>query len=635
MKRYIVILLSVLLSSCLTTENLTDQEILDLDVLTITTETKKNRILTKEDDELLKEFRQFALEGSDIISLFNNYNYSSLNTKNSPVKAKEDATEILDSFWSVKNREDYLIRINRLYISGMRSRYIGILNILLLKPEYLHDKDLLLEQDTWQEEIDNGIITLDDYLKIVYLINRADYTSFMDIHLFELERLSIMVRWGYAMDFITEYEAFSILEDIATEMSNFDSNWLDFGSSYVAGLTMLWYKSLRMEENISNRSMAVLNLINNYSWSKSDWNRLREISDILKDKKITTNDNLFRSSVKPPKLPKNIEVDPVIASLFDQNRKSQSYISKSRYSFELFSAIRQRDIGSIKKLLENRRDEINDIQMQTGTCFVYEAANSGNIKSVKLLLDSGFDPNLQNTGNKETALHIATEKKYSSIVKILLENGADPNFENDIYGVPLATAISDQNRVIVDLLLKHNANPTIGIYNNENPTFWGALRNNDQDIGLNVLNYIEDKTINERDAFTSLMMLLKANRQEEFKLLLNKSSNMEYRNEKGNHILYHTGSDPNFAWAAKILIDRGFTMELPGFNNFSYLSNLAYNVNYKLLLYVIDQGYDITSYDYNKMVPVMQEVFNIIEDKETPEYLNFIEELKERGIETP
>ena len=49
-------------------------------------------------------------------------------------------------------------------------------------------------------------------------------------------------------------------------------------------------------------------------------------------------------------------------------------------------------------------------------------------KMLKLMLDNGADPNVEESAMRMTPLYVAVKLHYFESINILLENGADPNF---------------------------------------------------------------------------------------------------------------------------------------------------------------------------------------------------------------
>ena len=57
---------------------------------------------------------------------------------------------------------------------------------------------------------------------------------------------------------------------------------------------------------------------------------------------------------------------------------------------------------------------------------LHNAADQGDLKSVRLLLENGEDPNLLNSEHL-TPLHLASRNGHVGVALVLLEHGADPN----------------------------------------------------------------------------------------------------------------------------------------------------------------------------------------------------------------
>ena len=72
---------------------------------------------------------------------------------------------------------------------------------------------------------------------------------------------------------------------------------------------------------------------------------------------------------------------------------------------------------------------------------LFNAAKNGDLEAVKLLLDRGIDPNLEDRRGW-TALMIGSQNRRLKIVKELLNRGADPNAQNRDGDTALMVAIS-------------------------------------------------------------------------------------------------------------------------------------------------------------------------------------------------
>ena len=87
---------------------------------------------------------------------------------------------------------------------------------------------------------------------------------------------------------------------------------------------------------------------------------------------------------------------------------------------------------------------------------LYKAAEAGNLKEVRELIEQGADPNT--TGeDKVSVLEIAANRKHLDVVQFLLEKGAKVDYKDAVSGTPLLLAVSGGDVQIVKVLLEHGA----------------------------------------------------------------------------------------------------------------------------------------------------------------------------------
>lgn len=111
----------------------------------------------------------------------------------------------------------------------------------------------------------------------------------------------------------------------------------------------------------------------------------------------------------------------------------------------------------VLKRTEGQDVDLSDIdwraQIALVTSFPRLAQSPHAVQIFQTLFDYGLDPNLTNSVDKNTFLHMATNPE---LVQLLLEEGVDPNVTNGVGDTPLA---AHTNPHIIRLLIEAGANP--------------------------------------------------------------------------------------------------------------------------------------------------------------------------------
>ena len=91
---------------------------------------------------------------------------------------------------------------------------------------------------------------------------------------------------------------------------------------------------------------------------------------------------------------------------------------------------------------------------------LHRAASQGDLKSVRVLLENGDDPDLLNS-DSYTPLHLAARNGHVDVARLLLDRGADPNGEHRNFGrvirSPLHLAAEYNHVAVVELLASRGA----------------------------------------------------------------------------------------------------------------------------------------------------------------------------------
>ncbi|KAF8184630.1 hypothetical protein K438DRAFT_1837602 [Mycena galopus ATCC 62051] len=117
------------------------------------------------------------------------------------------------------------------------------------------------------------------------------------------------------------------------------------------------------------------------------------------------------------------------------------------------------DLGIVRLLLESGADPNRHGESPPGSALA-NAAYRGSAEMVRLLLQHGADINLplDCKSGRGSALHAASYNGHVEIVRLLLEGGADANLQFNSGGVSTLVAASSQGQSeIVHLLLEHGA----------------------------------------------------------------------------------------------------------------------------------------------------------------------------------
>jgi ankyrin repeat protein len=104
---------------------------------------------------------------------------------------------------------------------------------------------------------------------------------------------------------------------------------------------------------------------------------------------------------------------------------------------------------------------------------IIEAAESGNVEMVKLLVSQGANVNGRDKEGR-TALYCASLNGHPEVVRILLKNGADPNISDDQHKAPLHCVGWCGNLEIARLLIKAGADLNAGNAYGMTPTFFAS-----------------------------------------------------------------------------------------------------------------------------------------------------------------
>jgi ankyrin repeat protein len=140
---------------------------------------------------------------------------------------------------------------------------------------------------------------------------------------------------------------------------------------------------------------------------------------------------------------------------------------------EIFDAISKKNLTKemLKEMLKESLCNINDFHLvfyNYGHTALTYACKYKYVKGVKMLLETGADPNMKNKFG-ETPLIVASRIGGVNIVALLIKRGSIINIKNDYGFTPLLLATAYKHKKIVALLLEAGADPNIRSMKYESP----------------------------------------------------------------------------------------------------------------------------------------------------------------------
>ena len=121
-----------------------------------------------------------------------------------------------------------------------------------------------------------------------------------------------------------------------------------------------------------------------------------------------------------------------------------------------------------------KKNDCEDVPPELQNALLFLAALVGDLTGVKVAIDCGADPNIQNKDGS-TPLHFEAEYGLLDFVKLLLEHGANPNIQDYKYDwTPLHYAVKNCHVDAARVLLDHGADPTIRDNEGRTPLDYGS-----------------------------------------------------------------------------------------------------------------------------------------------------------------
>ena len=243
-------------------------------------------------------------------------------------------------------------------------------------------------------------------------------------------------------------------------------------------------------------------------------------------------------------------------------RLPQSHPDRATYNrvlgIALLNAVAAENPGSVRLLLQMGADP-NLQDTHFGTPVVISHLNSSKTSEIAMIFFShGADPNMVASFG-DTALNISVWKKYRDLSALLLKKGADPNVSGPDRATPFNTAIGAGDRELVRLMIAHGADVNRGDIKGWTPLMHFAHAGNLDGVRLLMQLHADESRLSVSGE-TALMIAVKAGHPEVAKQFSANARTINQQTNLGKTPL-HQAVENGRTDLVTILLDAGADVE--------------------------------------------------------------------------
>lgn len=193
---------------------------------------------------------------------------------------------------------------------------------------------------------------------------------------------------------------------------------------------------------------------------------------------------------------------------------------------QMENAIENNNIKKFEALLSSSNNNLCNSSTDFRYSLLMRAAHCNNKKAVRLLLQTGVDPNASNIFG-HTALRFALVNKNLDMVNLLLQAGADPDYADEVGHTDLMWAVGTKVPDIIDAVFKHSKPSSF------NAHLKYAVQNDKWEAAALLLEHGADPNISYADDITLLLKAAKEGSPKLVKLLLKYGADPNVADEEG------------------------------------------------------------------------------------------------------
>ncbi len=207
--------------------------------------------------------RRFEILLTGILSTLNDHRLDGLDVEPRDEDSLDLIRSLLSNYWGVEDRESLIDTLRYLIASGHSMDYANNLEVIANGGS---------AQDLHGEDMDDDDIAVSDS-RFAFTEAYAVRYGPMMLRGWDLGRAANVTRWRYFVGFITEDEAWDVLDQIADGCIDAFESWTSFAQSYIFG-SMFWkcpYGPDACYENAAGLMFAVEHLLTEGEWKDFPW----------------------------------------------------------------------------------------------------------------------------------------------------------------------------------------------------------------------------------------------------------------------------------------------------------------------------------------------------------------------------
>ncbi|CAG2205353.1 unnamed protein product [Mytilus edulis] len=228
-----------------------------------------------------------------------------------------------------------------------------------------------------------------------------------------------------------------------------------------------------------------------------------------------------------------------------------------------------------------------------GSTVLHHAVHIRNSDMFNLLIDNGFDINLQDNDGS-TALHHAVHKRNLEMYDWLIWKGIDMDLQNKDGSTALHLAANCGNSKSVQLLIYHGIEVNLQDNNGKSALHLAALNGNTEIVKF-LIDAGIDLNLQEQDGLTALQTASDTGFTDVVRMLIDSGTQINFRNKDGPILLFNAVSKGNTEMV-HLLIQKGIDINFPDKNGETVLHHAVLNRKTEIIKMLIEAGIDLNAH---------------------------------------